>query len=262
MISCMSNKTIMKSILDRVEDCVCEMVIPKIDDMALQNVGYDLIQMGKPNEGYKTPLRGLYRDLRDVEALDKYCRVPAVFLLLDTGFVRGNQDQAPFSQDNYPINAMVTHYPILLRTLLKQGTGQLVKNCKDELAPDRYIELTDDEWSSLDSDLTKSYKSTELTDPALRDNLMKTPITDQISNLLNDFDQILNPINLAGKQPEYPDNVGVVDAYVTSVECLQGVLSPFEIVDYTLEITFWQPKDNAAVFNSTDPIISTVYERG
>ena len=257
----------MKSILDRVEDCVCEMVIPKIDDMALQNVGYDLLSMGIPNEGYKTPLRGLYRDLRDVEALDKYCRVPAVFLLLDTGFVRGNQDQAPFSQDNYPINAMVTHYPILLRTLLKQGTGQLVVDCEDELAPDRYRELTADEWCQLraaagGADSDKSYKASDLSVTSLQGILKKTPITDQISNLLNDFDQILNPINLAGKQPEYPDNVGVVDAYVTSVECLQGVLSPFEIVDYTLEITFWQPKDNAAVFNSTDPIISTVYERG
>ena len=254
----MQDRTILSAILDRVETCVREMVIPEISEDDLSESGYKLIQMGKPNSGYNTPLRACYRDLREVEALEKYFRIPCAFLLIDTGFLRGNQDEAPFTQQNYPINAVVTKFPVLLRVLMKQDTGQLVKKGTTDAAFDNYEYLTEAEWTSLNLHLNESQDSMNLPS-GLCNNLGKIPITDQISNLLDDFDTLLNPYNLAGKQVEYPDTVGVLDAFITSVECLQGVMSPYEIVDYTLEMTFWQNKGSNVVFNSTDPVVSTVY---
>ena len=277
----MSNRTILSAILDRVENCIREMLIPDlkadrdtyIPQMAncppgqtppqqptktpLGQHGYDLVRLGKPNIGYQTPLRACYRDIRDVEPLDRQFRIPSVFLLLDTGFFRGNQDQAPFSQENYPLDAFVTKFPVLLRTLLKKDSGQLVLSTGDDDAGDTYSYLTDAEWGELElaGAFDKSYKDPSLPEK-FRNKLRKIPITDQISDLLADFDTLLNPYNLAGRHPEYPENVGVLDAFITSVECLQGILSPFEVVDYSLEITFWQRKGFGPVFSTGTPVVS------
>ena len=260
----MDNQTILGAILDRVESCIREMVIPNVGTNYIQKYGYDLIRIGKSNTGYKTPLRGCYRDLRDVEALDRQFRIPAVFLLLDTGFFRGNQDQTPFAQENYPLDAIVTKYPILLRTLLKKDTGQLAKVTVQDPGYDNYDYLTAEDWGMLEleevenphrSALDASYRDPQLSS-AFRNKLRKVPITDQISNLLSDFDSLLNPYNLAGSQPNYPDGFGVLDAFITSVECLQGVLSPYEIVDYCLEVTFWQKKGYGPIFDGGTPVVS------
>lgn len=183
-------------------------------------------------ERYNTPLLTLYRDVVEVKELSgeytitgnreidtlaqrQVTRIPSVSILPSRGARIRNSTASRNS--GVPLDQIVVYWPIIIRITLQQGSGALWSDDKMDYAT----------WEQGGRPI---------------------PLTDQCMLFWDDLDCLINAYTMGNIKSDKKTSAiwnpqpTLLDALIVESIPLEGMASPFEIVDFVALITYSQNK--------------------
>jgi hypothetical protein len=222
-------------ILDRIEEQLSKLLVKPAEGSDRDDISYK----ANPNEGYHTPLLSLYRDVIEIRTLtgdpmitgnpmnDLYqkrlaTRLPSISILPARGARVENATVT--QQSRLELGTTRIFWPIIIRLTLEQGTGAKYEDAR------------------------RVYS----------DEGMPIPLTDQWVLAWDDMDVLLNAhtlasVNVRNKSDDARFPVSMLDALVTGCEPMEGLVAPFEILDFELMVILNQDKAPGSKYQTASP---------